>query len=163
MKYELVKINDLSGKYASIYTIKIDGEESTLLGKFIADHQGTYKDDVGEILSKLEAIGKDFGARKSLFKEHEGKGGDLVVALYDDPDKNLRLYGIKYSKCLLVVGDGGVKKVRALQDDERLKETNYFIRQVSDDIAKKMQEKEMRFSNDDLDFEGDLTIDTESL
>ncbi|MBK6979124.1 MAG: hypothetical protein IPH28_20170 [Cytophagaceae bacterium] len=59
--------------------------------------------------------------------------GDGVCALYDDPDRNLRLYCIRYGKQIVVLGGGGhkPKTIRALQEDEKLKQENYLIRNIS--------------------------------
>lgn len=160
MKYEIVKLEELSGNGATIYSILTEGSDQTLLEKFIEDHQSTYKTEVDEILSKLLNIGTKYGAREQWFKLKEGKPGDHVVALYDNPDKKLRVYGIRQGSCLLIMGDGGPKpkNITALQEDDKLTETNEFMRQVSNDIYEKMRDKEIRFSEDGYELEGDLTI-----
>ncbi len=44
---------------------------------------------------------------------------------------------------------------------KKLTDENYFLRQISEHIRQKMQDKEIHFSDDELDFEGDLTFNTE--
>ena len=51
--------------------------------------------------------------------------------------------------------------MKALQDSVKLTDENYFLREVSEHIRQKMKDKEIRFSDDELDFEGDLTFYTE--
>lgn len=97
---------------------------------------------------------------KSFFKEKEGGPGDGVCALYDEESK-LRLYCIKYGTQLVVVGGGGPKPktVRAFQEDEKLKEENYLLREISKQITEKIKTREIWFSKDFLDFIGSLEFD----
>ena len=83
----------------------------------------------------LMSIGHKVGINDYQIKEHEGKPGDGVCALYDDPDKNLRLYGIRFGRTILVLGGGGVKPktIRALQESDKLKHENNLMRLVSND------------------------------
>ena len=81
---------------------------------------------------------------------------DLVCALYDNPDRKLRLYCIRYGMSLIIVGGGGPKEVRALQDDEKLTKENYTLRDVSDAILERMRDKDIKFSDDHQELEGDL-------
>lgn len=110
------------------------------------------------MISRLKTIGHRTGAREQFFKLKEGKPGDGVCALYDKPKKNLRLYCIRYGSLLLIVGGGGLKKksIRTLQEDEKLKKENKFLKKVSKDIQKRMKEGDIRLSDDYMDFDGDL-------
>lgn len=156
MNYEIVRLDDLSGDQASVYSILEDGEVFTLLEKFIEENATECKDEVDDIIKRLFNIGHKYGAREQWFKLNEGKGGDLVCALYDNPDRKLRLYCIRYGMSLIIVGGGGPKEVRAVQDDEKLTKENYMMRGVSDAILERMRDKDIRFSDDYKDLEGDL-------
>lgn len=96
---------------------------------------------------------------KSLFSL-----GDGIVALYDEPQKNLRLYCIKYGNQIIILGGGGFKgeNIKALQDDTKLKHENYLLRKISKHITKKMND-EIFFSADGSDFYGNLEFDMEEL
>lgn len=85
--------------------------------------------------------------------------GDGVVALYDNPDKKLRLYAIRYGNDILILGSGGPKNVKALQDDEKLKKENYLLRAVSARIAEKIKDREIKFSANNLELEGELEFE----
>ena len=156
MSYEIVRLDDLSGDEASVYSILEDGEELTLLEKFIDENASEYKDEVDDIIKRLFSIGHNYGAREQWFKLKEGKGGDLVCALYDNPDRKLRLYCIRYGMSLIIVGGGGPKEVRVLQDDEKLTKENYTLRDISDAILERMRDKDIKFSDDYQELEGDL-------
>jgi len=163
VKYQLVKLKEVSGKKASIYSIKIGDDTSSIFEQFLEEYYEFFTEEIDEIASKVHKIGHRYGARNQFFKLKEGRGGDLVMALYDHPSKNLRVYGIRYATTLIILGSGGhkPKHIRSLQEDEVLLETNVLMRQVSDDILARMREKEIWFSGDDFDLHGNLKFDEE--
>ena len=61
-------------------------------------------------LERIRTINEKTGARESFFKPNEGKPGDLVCALFDIPNSNLRLYCIRFGNSLIILGGGGEKK-----------------------------------------------------
>ncbi|MFO7924341.1 MAG: hypothetical protein R6U58_11680 [Bacteroidales bacterium] len=157
----MVKLDKLSGKSASIYSVVIDDEQETLLDKFLKEYSISFKNETFDILKRLKTIGHKTGARAHFFKEREGRPGDGVCALYDDPDSNLRLYCIRYGTQIVVVGRGGYKAklIRAFQENKTLKEANYFLRQLSIQITERIKENDIIYINDHLDFEGDLEFE----
>lgn len=163
MEYELIKLDRLSGSETSIYTILLNDENKTLFDIFLNENKYSSIDELKNITQRLRVIGNETGAREQYFKLKEGKPGDGVCALYDNPDKNLRLYCIRYGTLIVILGGGGSKpkNIKALQESKKLTDENYFLRQVSEHIRQKMKDKEIRFSDDELDFEGDLTFNTD--
>jgi hypothetical protein len=162
MRCKLVKLQH-SGKKASIYSVYVYKEEKTLYERFVEENASSFKDELKDINVRLWVIGHKTGAREIYFKLKEGKPGDGVCALYDDPDANLRLYCIKYGSDIVVVGGGGYKpkSISALQEDPKLTEENYFLRWLSKAITEKRQQKEISFSPNGLDFIGDLEFSNE--
>ena len=69
------------------------------------------------------------------------------------------VYCISNSKLNVILGGGGPKRVRALQDDEKLTEENYLLRKVSAMIVTALKEGDVRWSDDGMDLTGDLTFD----
>lgn len=161
MKYKLKKIPHLSGNKATIYSVVIDDNDKSLYELFLAENFSSHISEIIYINKRLETIGKKTGAREGFFKMFEGKYGDCVCALYDEPDHNLRLYCIRYGTQLVIVGGGGEKNVRALQNDTKLKQENYLLRDLSKLIAKKLNDG-ISFSIDGLEFEGNLELDDEN-
>lgn len=163
MDYRLVKIEELSGEEASVYSIYMENEQVTAYEKFIQENITSFKSEIIDINKRLQIIGNETGARHSFFKHKEGSPGDGVCALYDDPDKKLRLYCVRYGTVMVVLGGGGPKpkNIQALQEDPKLTEENNFVRQVSNDIRTRMEEGEIRFINYGLEFEGDLEFKTD--
>ena len=107
-------------------------------------------------MNRLKVIGHKTGAREHFFKLNEGEPGDGVCALYDLPEKSLRLYCIRYGSLILILGGGGNKQSRTLQEDKKLTQENYFLRQVVKDIKSKMELGEIKFSEDGTGFIGNL-------
>ena len=163
MKCRLVKLDKLSGKAATIYSVVVDGAKENLLDKFIRECSISFKDETIDIVKRLKAIGTKTGARVQFFKEWEGKPGDGVCALFDDPDSNLRLYCIRYGTQIVVVGNGGhkPKSIRTFQEYEKLTDENFFLRWLSVQITERIRNKDIRFFNDFLEFEGDFEFDNQ--
>jgi len=161
MKYKLKKETQLSGNKASIYTIYVCEDNKTLLEKFIEENKNLHLSELNDIILRLKVIGTKTNAREQFFKLKEGKPGDGVCALYDEPNSNLRLYCIRYGSILLIVGGGGPKskKIRALQEDKKLTYENKILKEISEEIRKRTKEGTIKFTNNGKDFEGDLEFE----
>lgn len=158
MRCELIKIKELSGSEASVYTVLLTGEQKTRFDLFIEENSALYLSEIKNILLRLKTIGTNVGARESYFKKNEGTPGDGVCALYDDPSKKLRLYCIRYGSNLVILGGGGPKpkQIRTWQQDPKLKAEAEFLIQLSSQITKRLIEKDIYYINNRQDFEGDL-------
>lgn len=161
MKYKLVKLRNLSGNKASIYSVVQNDETESFLEKFVKENKISFIDETKNILMRLKSIGHTNGAREGFFKIFEGKLGDGVCALYDEPESNLRLYCIRYGTQLVVVGNGGPKpkRISAFQEDDKLTDENYFLRWLSGEITNRIKDKEIFYINDHLDFAGNLEFE----
>lgn len=161
MEYRLEKIENLSGRKASIYTLRPVKGGNSLLENFVLENKVKFKDEVIEIYNRLKQIGKSTGIREGFIKEKEGNLFDGVIALYDQEGSNLRVYGVKFGSSLLIIGGGGFKpkSIRALQDDDKLNNENQIMKSISLEITRKMKEKEMKIINDFMDFEGDFNFE----
>lgn len=133
--------------------------KTTLFEHFIKENK-QFHDEVKDIVRRLRAIGHKTGARDNFFKDFEGRPGDGVCALYDDPDKKLRLYCIRFGHSVLVVGGGGHKPkgMKALQDSKKLTNENDYMRLVSKEIASRIREKELTWSEDGNELLGDFNF-----
>lgn len=163
MKYKLVKMNQISGCKSSIYSVYLEEEQKTLFDRFLEENNILFKSELKDIITRLKTIGNKTGARESFFKLNEGKPGDGVCALYDLPNSKLRLYCIRYGYLIVILGGGGYKPkgIKALQEDPKLTEENYLLRQISSDITRRMDDHEISFSDDYMDFEGNLEFNDE--
>jgi hypothetical protein len=163
MNYKLVKIKNLSGNKASIYTVYLEDEDQTLYDRFLKENFNSFKSEIIDLNQRLKTIGNDTGARHGFFKHREGIPGDGVCALYDNPDKTLRLYCVRYGTLLVVIGGGGEKpnNIKALQENDKLTIENYIMREISQDIQRRMEDGEIQFTKDGLDFKGELTFNAD--
>jgi hypothetical protein len=158
VKYEIVEMQPFSGNEAKVYSLLPEGETETLFDKFVNEYKGEFKDEIKNILKTLYQIGHTTGARSSFFKQHEGKFGDFVCALFDVPEKNLRLYCIRFGMVAIILGVGGEKSagVIAWQDDEKLTQEATQMIEIAKDILKRMDEGDLYWSDDRTEIEGNL-------
>lgn len=158
MNYEIVELQPFSGSAAKVYSLIPIGDEDTLFEQFVDEYKVEFRNEVKDIIKTIYQIGHTTGARSSFFKEHEGKHGDFVCALFDVPEKNLRLYCIRFGMVAVILGGGGekAKGVRAWQDDEKLsKEANRMI-EYAKDIMQRLDNGDLYWSKDRTALEGNL-------
>ncbi|MBU0487645.1 MAG: hypothetical protein KKA07_00080 [Bacteroidetes bacterium] len=158
MNYEIVEMQPFSGSEAKVYSLISKGENKTLFEKFVDENDDKFKNEIKDILKRLYQIGHTTGARISFFKEHEGRFGDFVCALFDTPKRNLRLYCIRFGTVAIILGGGGHKKkgTKAWQEDEKLSfEANQVI-DYANDILKRIDEGDLQWSFDKTELEGNL-------
>lgn len=160
MNYEIVELENFSGSQASIYSVIMEDDGITLFDHFVNENITDYRKEIRFIASRLQEIGNTTGAREKFFKHNEGKPGDGVCALYDDPDSKLRLYCIRYGNIAVILGGGGPKPddVKAWQDDEKLTLEAETIIQVSKDIMQRIHSGDLLWSKDGSQLLGNLTI-----
>lgn len=113
---------------AEIFTVRIDGEESTKLQEFIVTFKNNddpyLQNDFEQIIKSLAEI-VQHGAKESFFRP-EGKMNDRVCAIplltsyRQKQNGTLRLYCIRISDKLLIAGGGGIKTTRTYNEDKVL-------------------------------------------
>lgn len=157
MTFSLKRLDNLSGKKATVYSVQLD-DGTDLFDQFLNENSAIYGNDLKNILQRIRSISRKTGAQEHFFKTKEGNPGDGVCALYDTPGKQLRLYCIRMGNAVIILGGGGPKseEVRALQEDPKLKHENYLLRDISKEITNKMKNDEIRFSDDELELLGDI-------
>ncbi len=159
MRLKLVKLNEYTGYKATIYSLLIDDENITLYERFIQENWKEYLSELQDIRLRLLNIGHKYGARIQFFKEHEGKGGDMLCALFDLPEKKLRLYCIRLGNAVVIIGGGGEKNVQPLQEDDKLKAENYLLRYISAEIYQRILDKDIKWSANGMELLGDLNFE----
>lgn len=115
---ELLLVNEADN--CTIYTIQFlkeaDSEFERFYNKFKNDAE--YSPDLMRIVSFIDKIA-DRGALERFFRP-EGKYNDRVCALPVVQSK-LRLYCLRLSEKILILGNGGVKKTKTYNEDNDLK------------------------------------------
>ena len=102
-----------------MFSICFDGNSESEFEKFLMEFKdnATYNRDFNVILLALSKI-IDKGALERFFR-NEGRMNDNVKALAIDSRK-LRLYCLRISDQILILGNGGVKATRTYQEDSKL-------------------------------------------
>lgn len=102
-----------------LFSICFDGNEESEFEKFLYEFKdnATYNKDFNVILMAISKI-IDKGALERFFR-NEGKMRDNVKALAIDSRK-LRLYCLRISDQILILGNGGVRNTRTYQENEKL-------------------------------------------
>ena len=102
-----------------MFSICFDGSEVSEFEKFLNEFKdnATYNKDFNVIRLALSKI-IDKGALERFFR-NEGRMNDNVKALAIDSRK-LRLYCLRISDQILILGNGGVKNTRTYQEDSKL-------------------------------------------
>ena len=130
---------------AEIFSIRIEGKVETELQEFLI----TFKDsqiphlqnDFEQIIKSLIGIG-EHGAKESFFRP-EGKIKDRVCAIPiytsfkgNKCDGTLRLYCIRVSDQLLIVGNGGIKTTQTYNVDETLSKYVQTLQRIDKELHK---------------------------
>ena len=124
------------------------------------------------------------GAAEHFFKLNEGKPGDGVCALFDSPDKKLRIYCIRFANVAIVVGGGGYKpknitmqtnnegtevvggggykpkNIRAYQESSSLKKEAETVVRISRIISEAIKNKDIHLDDNGF-FLGNLKLKEE--
>lgn len=101
------------------YTIKFQGEDLSETDKFFSTfiEQKKFLEDLSIISRKIERIGKSGCEERHV--RREGKMRDNVCALPENGifGCKLRLYGIRLSKNIVILGNGGHKTTKTYNED----------------------------------------------
>lgn len=115
---ELILLNDTDN--CTLYSIQFSTEDESeyerFYAKFIED--ATLNTDLLRIVQVVDSIA-EHGALERFFR-YEGKMNDSVVALPVLRSK-LRLYCLRLSDKILILGNGGVKNSRTYEEDDSLR------------------------------------------
>lgn len=135
---------------AGLFTICFEGESFTEFQKFIVKghENATLQPDLQKILNALQHMMNAMGFLDRYFRP-EGKMRDRVAALPIQSSK-LRLYCLRLSDSVLIVGNGGPKTIKTYEEDSEL--NGYVIQlQKLDDLLRLAEAK------------GEITIEEASL
>ena len=103
----------------ALYSISFEMDGTTEFEKFVAEFEtnATYNSDYQRIIAALQAV-LDKGALERFFRP-EGKMNDNVQAIPIGGGK-LRLYCLRISEQVVILGNGGVKTTSNYQKDPKL-------------------------------------------
>lgn len=137
-KKTTVDLISKSGKTA-LYSISFEMDGTTEFEKFVSEFEqnATYNKDYQKIIAALQAI-LNIGTLERFFRP-EGKMQDSVAAIPIEGGK-LRLYCLRISEQILILGNGGIKATRTYEEDPKLYgyvlDLQKFEKILKDNIAK---------------------------
>ena len=76
MEFEIIKIKQLSGKKAQIYSVILGQEDQSVFEQFLQNNYSEYPTEIEDIVSKLKIMATKTGAAEHFFKLNEGKPGE---------------------------------------------------------------------------------------
>ena len=103
----------------SLYSISFEMDGTTQFEKFVDEFEAnaTYNSDYQRIIAALQAILR-LGALERFFRP-EGRMADGLAALPINSGR-LRLYCLRISEQIVILGNGGVKMTGTYEDDPKL-------------------------------------------
>lgn len=115
---ELILLNDTGNctLYSIQFSTESESEYERFYAKFVEDAK--LNPDLLRIVQVVDRIAEQ-GALERFFR-YEGKMNDSVVALPILKSK-LRLYCLRLSDTILILGNGGVKNSRTYEEDDSLR------------------------------------------
>ena len=104
---------------STLYSISFEKDGTTEFEKFVAEFEknAKFNKDYQRIIAALQAI-LNIGALERFFRP-EGKIKDRVAAIPLEGGR-LRLYCLRISEQIVILGNGGVKSTRTYEEDSRL-------------------------------------------
>ena len=143
---------------STLYSISFEKDGTTEFEKFVAEFEknAKFNKDYQRIIAALQAI-LNIGALERFFRP-EGKIQDRVAAIPLEGGR-LRLYCLRISEQIVILGNGGIKSTRTYEEDSKLYgyvlDLQRFEEILNDNIAKgyvRIEERELN-GIDDVVFE----------
>ncbi|OPZ96419.1 MAG: hypothetical protein BWY72_01665 [Bacteroidetes bacterium ADurb.Bin416] len=140
---ELLLVNEVDN--CTIYTIQYLSEDESEFERFYSKFKedAEYSPDLMRIVAFIDKIA-DRGALERFFRP-EGKYNDGVCALPVVSSK-LRLYCLRLSDKILVLGNGGVKKTKTYNEDDTLKGYVITLQRFEQLLNEGVKEGTVRFT-----------------
>ena len=137
------------GAAASLYTIVFNNDDLSEFAKYIVKFKDNarLKRDYQIILLALDKIMKE-GALERYFRP-EGKINDSVCALPIDSGK-LRLYCLRISEKILIIGNGGIKDTKTYNENIELNGYVMDLQKFDSLINKAIEEGAITIKEDEI-------------
>ena len=119
----------------NIYSVVIDNKSDTEFIAFLNSLITQKKqEDAKQIVNQLTKIGEN-GAYERYFR-YEGKMTDRVCALpgHYMVESNCRLYCLRFTDSLIIIGNGGIKATKTYQEDTYLNNCVAILQEIDKKI-----------------------------
>ena len=144
IKIELYEEHDA----VSFYTLRFKGEDTEIDKFFDCFPEGCeYENDIDIIIKWLDQIGER-GAQERYFRP-EGKIYDNIWAIPLEKSK-LRLYIIRISEDMVVLGNGGVKTTKTYNKDSHLNGCVELLQQIDVFLKQRLKTGSVQIYNNQL-------------
>ena len=132
-----------------IFSIIFENDDYEEFRKFMEKFKddASLSKDLNVILSVIKRI-ESYGALERFFR-YEGKISDNVVALPAERSK-LRLYCLRLSDQILIIGNGGIKKNKTYQEDPELNGYVITLQLLDQLIANKVRDGEITIKETEI-------------
>lgn len=111
-----------------------------------------------EIVQRLSSMTDSFGFREHFFEMNEGLRTDSVAALKKG---RIRLYCLRWSSTLVIVGAGGIKTAQTYQKDMALRHIVPELQELDKLIMMRQRSGEIEIDHDIESMRGNLIFSLE--
>ena len=164
MAIELKRLTHYSGEKASVYAVLNTANNTHPFADFLRRYAGSiYEDKAMNLVGRIKSMGTKTGVIDEFLKlnESEIKGkAENMCALFDKPKKEMRLFCIKISNKIIVIGDGAPKPPNIIkwQQCPTLSKAARYMMLISEAIKSKVNSGSLSISSDGMSFKGNLKI-----
>lgn len=127
----------INGKKCKVYAVKYNDEQENEFINFASREEIRSHPEFNKLVTKINLIADKHGNREDWFKnESDRNENPPVKRIYIETNGKLRLYCIRWSSYILILGDGGIKPegIIAYQDapelHEKVKKTEKAFEQL---------------------------------
>ena len=138
----------------TIYSPKIQGNKDTEFQIFLESYANTdnayYKKDFDAIITTIAKMLYDCGARENLFRPEIGnvKAIPLYIRQYKKKELGtVRLYCIRISDKIIILGNGTIKKVQTNQEDKELIRITKYLKDIEHLIYTESKKKHIQYND----------------
>ena len=137
----------------TLYSLRFDGEKETELAKFLQSELLREEKGFNGIVQRLLDMVDSFGFREQFFEMNEGSRTDSVVALKNG---RIRLYCLRWSSILVIVGSGGIKTAQTYQKDITLKNIVPELQELEKLVSRRQRSGEIEIDHGTGEMSGNL-------
>lgn len=134
----------------NLYSIRLENEEITEAEKFFRtfEQEKAYARDLETILYFIDKIAEN-GALERYFRISESKMRDGVCAIPIETSK-LRLYCLRLSDNVLIIGNGGIKDKKTYNEIPALNKTVKLLSDLDSWMKHRIEQGKLSFSGKEI-------------
>lgn len=154
--YNIEIVSFVKFRKVHYYSLHIEGEEHNETDRFFERFiESEYHEDLEKIKYWLEVIGNSKGAEPRFFR-HEDNAAALPPPIEFN---NLRLYCLRCTNDVVILGNGGLKTSQRVQDSQEVYPIFRFMNKFNQIFTEKVQAREITYGDKYL--RGNLTLEFE--